>query len=753
MRTLLDPVAVALALALNLAACSPQSPDAPIAAPASAVAVTPSAAPSAAATVPASVAPARALDWGALRAAEAECVGCHPDQVTAWQASPMGRSLLAYGGERPPTRVEKPKATYAPPRGGQKFTVTLDARGVPTFRDEAVPEAAPRPARYLIGSGEHTRSYLWAEGDALFEAPLTWYPARKVWGASPGYEVADHPGLFREIKPDCLYCHADPAPHVTGSLNRYLDPAPVAIGCTRCHGDTRAHVADRQAGHKTNDPVMPSRLDAARRADVCDQCHLVGAVRLAREGRAFGQYLPGDRLEDTVAIFVRLQPGSAFGIASHGERLRRSRCGEGQLACTQCHAPHAPHGEADRSTACRQCHGETHRTCKGAGGNDCAGCHMHRAQTSDIPHVAMTDHLIRVRPEAPQSAPEHAAGPLVWVAHPEPNPSDPDRRLLLGRAYAESARVGGPDIDTDRQRATELLTGALEALPGSAEGWADLASMQQLAGNRAGLDAAIERAAALAPGDVRISRGAAASRLTAGKAAEALRAVDAGLATEPDSVALRLARANALVLLQRRAEARAAFDHAWSLRPGEPDVLLAKGLLAELDRDADAAAEAYGRATRRAPLHVPARLNHYRLLSLLARWPEALKTIDEAFEAVQGRGQIPPALLDRLTAARALARARLGQSDKAANEAVGLLTRGLREPWAVMAMGVVARQAGQHDASLKFLDQAVSWAPEDGVAWALLAETLDATGKSELAARATAQAERLGARKSAPSGR
>jgi predicted Zn-dependent protease len=745
MRTLFDPIAVALALALSLVACSRPSSDAP-----ASVAVAPSAAPSVASTpAPSSAAPARALDWGALRAAEADCVGCHPEQVTAWQASPMGRSLLAYGGERPPTRVEKAKATYVPPRGGQKFTVALDAAGVPAFRDEAVPEAAPRPARYLIGSGEHTRSYLWAEGDALFEAPLTWYPSRKVWGASPGYEVADHPGLFREIKPDCLFCHADPAPHVAGSLNRYTDPAPVAIGCTRCHGDARAHVVDRQAGRKTNDPVLPTKLDADRRADVCDQCHLVGAVRLAREGRAFGQYLPGDRLEDTVAIFVRLQPGSAFGIASHGERLRRSRCGEGKLTCTQCHAPHAPHGEADRSAACRQCHGESHRACGGGGGPDCAGCHMHRAQTSDIPHVAMTDHFIRVRPEATQATPEHAAGPLVWVAHPEPNPSDPEARLLLGRAYAESARVGGPDVDTDRQRATELLTGALAERPDSAEGWADLASMQQLAGNRAGLDTAIERAAALAPGDVRIARGVAASRLTAGKAADALRAVDAGLATEPDSVALLLARANALVLLQRPADARAAFEHAWRLRPGEPDVLLAKGLLAELDRDSEGAVDAYGRAVHRAPLHVPARLNHYRLLSLLARWPEALKTMDEAFEAVQGRGQVPPALLDRLTAARALARARVGQSDKAANEAVGLLTRGLQEPWAAMAMGVVAREAGQMDASLKFLDQAVSWAPEDGVAWTLLAETLTATGKPDLAARAIAQAERLGARKSA----
>ena len=659
----------------------------------------------------------------------------------------MGRSLLAYRGDTPPKSVEAAQGASVHPRTGLRYAVSMRPGAAPQFSEPDAPETLSRTATFLIGSGAHTRSYLWAEGDALFQAPLTWYAARATWGLSPGYEAADQPGQYREIKPDCLYCHADPAPHVPSSQNRYLNPEPGPIGCTRCHGDARAHVAARLAGEKRDDPVVPTRLTPPRRADVCDQCHLVGAVRLARDGRSFGEYLPGDTLADSVAIFVRQVPGTGFGIASHGERLRQSRCGGGDLTCTQCHAPHTPHGQADRSAACRECHGGQHRECSARrGGSDCARCHMARAPTTDIPHVAMTDHFIRVRPDAPSAAPALATGPLSWVTRPTETPADAEERLLLGRAYAETARGGGAEAVSDRARAIESLKSALQNSPASAEGWADLASMHQLSGDRDAAGASIERAHALAPGDVRIARATAASRLSAGNAVGALTSIDAGLHTEPDNVALLLLRTNALLLLSRNAEAETTLKRAGALRPGEAELRLAQGLVAELRRDTDAAAEAYGSATRRAPLNIPARLNHFRVLGVLGRWREAQATIAHAIDALEDRGEVPPALIDRLAAARALAAAHLGESEAAGPMAVGLLTRGLREPWAAVAMGVIATRAGQPEAALRFLDQAVTWAPEDALGWVSLAEALRATGKSDLSARADARALQLGAR-------
>lgn len=746
------PLAVLAVVAASLVACSREAaPDAPPAPPGpetsgpasmtppsstggSGAAIATSASPSVSRSGP--------IDWAALRAADAECADCHPEEVAAWDASPMGTSLLPYAGPRRPTKVEARRGSYTHPRTRQRFSVTQGPDAVPEFTDDSAPEAAPRRAAYLIGSGVHTRSYLWAQGDALFEAPLTWYPARRQWGASPGYQVADHPGLYREIRPDCLFCHADPAPHVVGSLNRYADPAPGPIGCARCHGDGRPHIAARLAGHKTDDPVSPGKLEAARRDDVCDQCHLVGAVRVARDGHAFGEFLAGERLEDSIAIFVRLTAGDSFGIASHGERLRRSRCGGGRLACVQCHTPHATHGVTDRSAPCRDCHGAEHRRCGGPGGRDCAACHMRRAQTSDIPHVAMTDHDIRVRPTEDAAAVD-PQGPLIWAAHPDANPTEPEARLLLGRAYAEAARMGGPAAEVDRTRAVALLTETLGPDTRSAQGLADLASMYQLAADLPNAARTIERAFALEPGDVRIARATAAARLSGGRAAEALAAIDTGLRVEPESVPLLLSRASALLLLQRGEEAKAAVARAAALRPGDAEVLLGQAALAELGRDADAAAELFGRVVARAPLSIPGLLGQFRALGYLGRWKEAEGAVDGAFRGVEGRGQVPPGLMDRLTAARALAQAHVGRQDRAAQAAVGQLTRGLREPWSAIAMGVVAQANGDAEAALKFLDQAVTWAPEEPMAWQTLATTLAAQGRTELAERARAQAVRL----------
>jgi tetratricopeptide (TPR) repeat protein len=692
------------------------------------------------------------IDWPALRASEADCADCHPDEVAAWQLSAMGRSLLPYEGGRAPSRVEAPRADIEHPRTGQRFSVLLDASGVPVFREPGAPDSVPRRATWLIGSGAHTRSYLWRQGDTFFEAPLTWYPGRKRWALSPGYDVVDHPGMYREIRPDCLFCHADPAPHVPGTLNRYTEPAPGPIGCSRCHGDARAHVRARLAGARTDDPVMPSRLPPERRADVCNQCHFAGAVRLAREGRAFGEYLPPGRLEDSVAIFWRMGGGIGFGIASHAERLAQSRCGKGALGCTDCHRPHAVHAPGarspDRSAPCRTCHGENHRTCAGPSGPDCVRCHMRTAPTNDIPHVAMTDHLIRadLSSNEPATTRVSSPGPLTWIARRDTaHDADPESRLLLARAYAEAARGGGPWADHDRGEALERLPKALADTPDSADGWADLAAMRQLSGDRAGSDAAIERAFRLRPADVRIARAAAAARVARGDGPGALAAAEAGLAIEPESAPLHLAQASALLLLGRRPEASRALERAASLRPGDTEIRLATAVQAELAGRWTDAETAYAQAVRADPRSVLAYLGRFRHAVRRGTWRDAATALSGAEEAVQGRGTVPAGLKDRLEAARALLEAGTGNDATAAPRASRLLTRGVRDPWAVHALGLVAHRRGETDAALQLLESAVALAPEEGAAWRTLSEVLSTSGRSKDAAVARERARRQGA--------
>jgi Flp pilus assembly protein TadD len=741
-------------------ACAPASTPPP-AAPSATPSMTANGGPSTAGTVPSP--PSAALpptspppDWSALRASEADCEGCHPDEVGAWRDAPMGRSLHAYvtaPGAAPRRPVERPRAAVLHPKTARRFTVALDARGVPTFGEPTAPGAKARTASYLIGSGTHTRSYLWAEGDALFEAPLTWYPKRGLWDLSPGYDVVEHPGMYREIRPDCLFCHADPSPHVEGSLNRYQPPMPAPIGCTRCHGDARPHVRARLAGDSSDDPVMPSRLDAARRADVCNQCHYAGAVRLAREGHRFGEYLPPGRLADSVAVFRRIGTKTdGFGIASHAERLSASRCGGGKLGCTDCHAPHAVHvpgtARPDRSQACRACHGERHRRCAGPSGPDCVRCHMRTAPTNDIPHVAMTDHLIRARlddgpPRVPSSAPPSR---LVWIATEDAeHAADPEADLLLARAYAEAARRGGPHAEADRDAALARLPRALADFPTSAEGLADLASMYRLAGDRVAAEAAIERAYALLPGDVRIARAAATARTARGDGPGALEAVTSGLARDPQSAALHIAGASAALLLGRRDDAARALARAATLRPGDAEVLMAQAVHAELSARWDDASAAFRDAARAAPENVLAHMGVYRHAVRRADWPGAKTALAAAERSLVGRGAVPEGLRQRLDAASALVDAGLGRDAESAPRAVALLQRGLREPDAAHALGLISMRAGQPEAAVRFLAQAVGWMPEDGAAWASLASVLERAGKPDLAERAGRQARRFGA--------
>ena len=89
-----------------------------------------------------------------------------------------------------------------------------------------------RQVTYVIGSGNHNRSYLINENGFLYEMPLTWYSQRKVWDLSPGYQT-HNPRFSRPIISDCMNCHNSYTPHQPYSANRYAT-VPLGIGCIGC---------------------------------------------------------------------------------------------------------------------------------------------------------------------------------------------------------------------------------------------------------------------------------------------------------------------------------------------------------------------------------------------------------------------------------------------------------------------------------------------------------------------------------------
>src|SRR5262249_2492243 len=143
---------------------------------------------------------------------------------------------------------------------------------------------------FVLGSGNHGHSYLTSRGGYLFQTPISWFSEKKMWDLSPGFDPLELTG--RSVLPECLFCHANRASYVVGSVNHYTEPIfdGYAIGCQRCHGPGQLHVASRQPAEKTTAEVdytivNPRHLDRSLRSAVCEQCHLQGKTRILRRGR------------------------------------------------------------------------------------------------------------------------------------------------------------------------------------------------------------------------------------------------------------------------------------------------------------------------------------------------------------------------------------------------------------------------------------------------------------------------------------
>lgn len=525
---------------------------------------------------------------------DAICAQCHGDLVDSYAHHPMGQAMAPVATATP---IERYEGKHHNPfqETGLWYEVRRD-RGKVVHREwsgpagKAVAEVT-EPVVYAIGSGAKARSYALDKDGYLFQSPVTWYPGGGRWDLSPSYELRNwHFG--RAIAPGCLFCHSNFADHVEGTVNRYRPPVfhGMAIGCERCHGPGELHAA----AHTRSEPVAhdadytivnPARLDHPLRQAICEQCHVQGEDRVVGRGRGEWDFRPGLPLHPFLMDFVDVRNGrGGEKFVSSVEEMRASRCyleskQPNKLGCTSCHDPHRhpadPAAKAAHYRArCLTCHTDT--SCSlppptrrvKQTDDSCIACHMPQNR-SEVNHSSITNHTIPRVPPKPR--------PAERPTTPGPEDLVPFHKDLLAADDPDAARNLG------------------------------IARMGML------------------------GRGmptAAAKRY----AASALPLLDAAVARDPTDWPAVEARADALWLAGRTAEARQAFASAAAARPEYEKTRFGAGTLAlEMGRT-DEAREHLEAAVRINPYQV-----HYRheLARAWLRLNRPAKAAAESREAVR----------------------------------------------------------------------------------------------------------------------
>jgi len=402
------------------------------------------------------------------------CFDCHAEESKAWESHPMFLST-----RRISDRTEDEDFLTCEFSPAENLTYRIEQRGAEMFHHEIMTDISGQPiydqseqVHFVIGSGQQGHAYLIQRAGLLFASPVNWYSRTGKWGLAPGYNPKAHNRFERRVTDGCVNCHAGRAANDSKTADHFHEPVfhEMGIGCERCHGPAKDHVAHHMNLQSPDHIVNPSKLDFAQRDAVCNQCHLQGLERVLRYGRSEFDFRPGQRLSDVWTIFVqdaRNSTSSARAV-SHVEQMLASHCyvqSNGSMGCISCHDPHsASHGQQSRDlyrASCLKCHmtkGCTENDLARAAKSDsCMDCHMPANSASDVPHAAHTDHRILRRPseqttssrvlstDAVMIFPEVGAAPL----------SDDESARARGIAFARLAERG--ELRETGARAETLL--------------------------------------------------------------------------------------------------------------------------------------------------------------------------------------------------------------------------------------------------------------------------------------------------------
>jgi predicted CXXCH cytochrome family protein len=482
---------------------------------------------------------------------------------------------------------------------GRSYRVVKEDDGIyhhEIFRDKQGDVVYDESAKigFFIGSGTRGRSYAIDRDGLLFQSPISWFSTVKKWDLSPGYRDR-HVRFGRRISEQCLQCHAG-RPTADPNRENYF-PEPVifeaAIGCERCHGPGDKHIAlhDSETVNKRDDPIVnPAHLSADRREAVCYQCHLIGKVQILRYLRGFGDFRPGDRLDDvwsTIVVGSGLRGGRTKSV-SHVEQMRDSACfqsSDGRLGCTSCHDPHSVPNEAETDAYYRQrcltCHAErgcslpAEQQAAAPANNSCTHCHMPRLSAHDVVHASQTDHRILRSPEEENDL-LTGSEPNEMVLFDAENATMPEWEMERALALAKvdqlaEAAYASPTMrllaSKDATRVEQTLRAVTQIAPDDFASWYGLGVVYDLRQDAVRAEQAWKRAVALKPANEQVLH--SLSDFYQKKLAydECLGYLDRLIDLDPWWARVHMRRASLLLDLGRRAEAWADAERALHLDP------------------------------------------------------------------------------------------------------------------------------------------------------------------------------------------
>lgn len=584
----------------------------------------------------------------------AVCATCHQGIADTYRKTGMGRSFFIPTAANVVEHYVHANTVFHQPSG---LLYTMIERNGEFFMrrsqagfDGKETNVLEERIDYVIGSGNHSRSYLHRAPDGqLIELPVSWYSEGSgYWAMSPGYDWKGQKDFRRAITGDCMFCH-NGYPVSDAGLERSIFPEklPLGIDCQRCHGPGRAHVEAAMSGHAAPNVlrstiVNPGRLGRERQLEVCMQCHLKTSFHEPNEERAFDRatfsYRPGQPMEDFKLYFAPAghENDDSFEIDHAAYRLRKSACfRNSQMTCLTCHDPHdIPRGQEaveHYTQVCLSCHQGVAHSVALPPSSTCLTCHMPKRRTDDAVHVVMTDHFIRrTQPRrdllAPiaETVPPEGSFTKVTLYYPAKAPATPEAEISM--AEAQVSDNGIPRLQAMLERYQ----------PNAPEPYLVLADAYDREGNNEEVARwsrqALTKHANFRPAVVKL----APALFALHQDAEATKVLEQAVQQYPTDDLLLSDLGNAYLRQGGLAQASAALHRAARANPERPETHNLLGVVAVKQGDRAAGEHEFRESLRCQPDFAEARDNLGSLLAEEHSYAEAEFQFEKAIEADAG---------------------------------------------------------------------------------------------------------------------